>query len=157
MKKSGLADSPFFIVPPKAEEAISPPPAVGRENAENKETKEPKNENKQSRSVVVKKVPTTTRDTTTPSNLDTMTPRYQETIVEIVRKAVKEYGKEAATHRFTPEEKKKVADIIYTYKASGIKTCENEITRIALNFVVADYKENGENSILDTILKALNG
>ena len=85
-----------------------------------------------------------------------MTPRYHDTIVEIVRKAVKEFGKEAATHRFTPEEKRGVADIIYTYQASGIRTSENEITRIAVNYMIQDYKENGENSILDKILKALN-
>ncbi len=107
-----------------------------------------------------------------PSNRDTMTPRYHNTTVsryhdtttpqvhsvavEVVRKAVKEFGKEAATHRFTDAEKKQIADLIYTYKNQGIRTSENEITRIAVNFIVEDRRENGENSVLHKILEALN-
>ena len=99
-----------------------------------------------------------------PSNHDTTVSRYHDTttshihgvVVELVRKAVKEFGKEAATHRFTEAEKREIADLIYTYKNRGIKTSENEIARIAVNFVMEDYKENGENSVLYKILKALN-
>jgi hypothetical protein len=87
---------------------------------------------------------------------DTTVSRYHDTIVEVVRKAVREYGKEAATHRFTLEEKKAIADILYAYKGRGIKTSENEIARIAINFVVSDYQENGENSILHKVIEALN-
>ena len=96
------------------------------------------------------------RDTTQPRNHDTTVSRYQETIIELVRKAVKELGKEAATHRFTFNEKKALADIIYSYKNRSVRTSENEVTRIAVNFIINDYKENGENSILDRTLKALN-
>jgi len=95
-------------------------------------------------------------DTMTPSNHDTMQSFINEAIVGLVRKAVKEFGKEAATHRFTEIEKKEIADLIYTYKNRGIKTSENEITRIAVNYIIEDYKENGENSVLHKILKALN-
>ena len=87
---------------------------------------------------------------------DTTLPRYHDAMVEVVRKSVKEFGKEAATHRFTLEEKKAVADIIYAYKGRSIKTSENEIARIAINFVINDYEENGENSILHKVLDALN-
>ena len=96
------------------------------------------------------------RDTTTPRNHETMVSRYHDTIIELVRKAVKELGKEAATHRFTIAEKNAIADIIYTYKSHGVRTSENEIARIAVNFIIEDYKENGENSILEKTLKALN-
>src|SRR5579859_7699590 len=41
---------------------------------------------------------------------DTMTPRHHDAIIELIRSAVKTFGKEAATHRFTLEEKKAVAD-----------------------------------------------
>ena len=85
-----------------------------------------------------------------------MASRYHDTIIELVRKAVKQFGKEAATHRFTVEEKNAVADIIYSYKNRGIRTSENEITRIAVNFTINDYRENGENSVLDKTLKELN-
>jgi len=94
-------------------------------------------------------------NTTEPRHRDTMVPRHHGTI-EAVRKAVKSFGKEAATHRFTLEEKKIMADIIYSYKAQGIKTSENEITRIAINYINEDYKKNGETSILDKVIKALN-
>lgn len=44
---------------------------------------------------------------------------YQATLVETMRAAVKLFGKEAATHRFTAEEKKALADLVYTTKAKG--------------------------------------
>jgi hypothetical protein len=84
-------------------------------------------------------------------------PRYHDAIIEQIRRAVKEFGKEAATHRFTLEEKKAIADVIYSYKRRGIRTSENEIARIAVNFVIDDYRENGENSILGKVLEVLNG
>ena len=77
-------------------------------------------------------------------------------MIELIRKAVKEFGKEAATHRFTVEEKRAIVDIIYAYKNLGLRTSENEIARIAVNFIISDYRENGENSVLDRVLRALN-
>ena len=95
-------------------------------------------------------------DTTVSRNHDTTTPLPEVDVFEVVRKAVKQIGKEAATHRFTLEEKNLLADIEYTYKRRGIRTSENEITRIAINYVIAEYKQNGEESILAKILKRLN-
>jgi hypothetical protein len=69
---------------------------------------------------------------------------------------VKQIGKEAATHRFTLDEKNHLADIEYTYKRQGIRTSENEITRIAINYFIEDYRQNGEESLLAKILKRLN-
>jgi hypothetical protein len=111
-----------------------------------------------------KSVKSSNDDTVIPRHHDTMTPRYQDTTtpqihgvpIEQIRKAVKEFGKEAATHRFTVAEKKEIADLIYTYKNRGLKTSENEIARVSVNFIVEDYKVNGENSVLHKILKALN-
>src|SRR5258708_1610914 len=91
-------------------------------------------------------------DTTTPS----MVSRHHDTIIEAIRVAVKVFGKEAATHRFTLEEKAAIANIVFTYKTQGVKTSENEVARIAINFVVNDYKENGENSVLHKAIQALN-
>ena len=53
-------------------------------------------------------------DTTVSRNHDTTTPVQETEIFEVVRKAVKQIGKEAATHRFTLEEKNLLADIEYT-------------------------------------------
>src|SRR5713226_2450115 len=57
-----------------------------------------------------------------PSNHDTMTPREEDDIFEVVRKAVKQIGKEAATYRFTKDEKNVLEDIKYSYKRRGIIT-----------------------------------
>jgi hypothetical protein len=148
MKKSGLGDSPLFLPPKDKNEVVnSPLPSLpdevqGVEKIKKSEKQKPKQPS--------------SGDTTTPRYRDTTIPRYQETIFELVRKAVKELGKEAATHRFTQEEKRAIADIIYTYKNNGIKTSENEVARISVNFIIEDYRENGENSILHKVLKALN-
>src|SRR5262245_13275726 len=103
-------------------------------------------------------------DTMTPRHHDTtqqrsrgiMIPQEEESIFEVVRRSVKQIGKEAATHRFTLEEKNLLADIEYTYKRQGIRTSENEITRIAINYFIEEYRQNGEQSILGKILKLLN-
>ena len=88
-------------------------------------------------------------------NHDTMVSRNQVDI-ESIRKSVKQLGKEAATYRFTHEEKKVLADIVYSYRGRGIRTSENEVTRIAINSLIADYRENGENSTLAKVLARLN-
>ena len=146
MKKTGLADSPFFATAPEKIEAapLSASPQV--EEKDNTKLKKPERKRPQPRIL----------ETATPSNHDTVIPRYHDAIIELVRKAVRELGKEAATHRFTLEEKRAISDIIYTYKNNGIKTSENEIARISVNFIIEDYRENGENSILHKILEALN-
>ncbi|MHB8645462.1 MAG: hypothetical protein ACYDAR_06705 [Thermomicrobiales bacterium] len=90
------------------------------------------------------------------SNHNTMVSRYQEEMIAAIRGAVRVVGKEAATYRFSPDEKARVSDIIYTYKRQGIRTSENEISRIALNFIFQDYEENGELSVLARVLDALN-
>lgn len=96
------------------------------------------------------------RDTTTPRHRDTTQPSYQDATIETIRGAVKQLGKEAATHRFTQKEKKDLADIVYRYKGEGIRTSENEITRISINFLVEDYQRNGKDSILARVLERLN-
>lgn len=98
----------------------------------------------------------TNRDTTIPRNHDTTTPPGATDIFEKVRKSVKQIGKEAATHRFTLDEKNQLADIEYTYKRQGVRTSENEITRIAINYFIEDYRNNGEESLLVKILRRLN-
>jgi len=100
--------------------------------------------------------PNPNQATTTPSNHGAVVSRYHDTVIEAVRKSVKEFGKEAATHRFTAEEKQKIADIVYDYKRKGIRTSENEIARIAINFLIDDHTEKGSSSLLHQVLKALN-
>ena len=77
-------------------------------------------------------------------------------MIEAVRKAVKHIGKEPATQRLTLEEKQALDEIEYRYKRQGIKTSGNEIIRIATNYLVRDYWQHGEKSILAKVLTRLN-
>src|SRR5437588_191889 len=95
-------------------------------------------------------------DTMIPSNHTTMIPLTEEGILEAVRKAVKQVGKEAATQRLTLEEKQNLKTIEYTYMQQGILTSSNEIIRIATNYIVRDHQKNGEKSILAKVLRQLN-
>ena len=76
--------------------------------------------------------------------------------LELVRRAVRTLGKEAATYRFTQDEKRALSGIVYAYKERGIKTSENEITRIALNYLIDEYRRNSTSSILARVLGLLN-
>jgi len=153
MKKSGLADSPFFSTPQKKIGITTP--HLNEHPSGKKKTKTDKHSKR-------------TQSTKKPSHRDTMTShshaimtssmisRHNDAIIEIVRKSVKVIGKEPSTHRLTLEEKRAITEIIYAYKKINIKTTENEIARIAINHLVNDYKENHENSILHQVIKALN-
>lgn len=78
-------------------------------------------------------------------------------LFEEVRKATRQLGKEAATHRFTAAEKRAITDIVYTYSCQGVKTSENEITRIAVNWLLLDYQRHGALSVLAQLLDSLHG
>jgi hypothetical protein len=89
-------------------------------------------------------------ETTKPSNHDTVIPRNHDTTnsIDDIRKTVKEFGKEAATYRFTKREKDLLADLVYAYGKEGIRTSENEITRIAINWLINDNKDNKSRVLL---------
>jgi hypothetical protein len=89
------------------------------------------------------------------SKLSSLLANYPDSMIEMIRKSVKTTGKEVSFVRLTLEEKKQLADIVYTLKSQKIKTTENEINRIAINFLLEDYRLNGENSVLARVLAAL--
>jgi hypothetical protein len=76
-------------------------------------------------------------------------------MLKALRQAVRQIGKEAATYRFTREEKEQLTETIYAASRAGIKTCENEIVRIAVNWLIADQRARGERSVLAQAWKAL--
>lgn len=140
MKKSGLADSPFFVphLPAKTYEAetclfASEPDSDLRDHSPSNKTIKHTSTNKAKAS------------------------KYASagavvSIAEIIQ-AITQIGKEAATHRFTDVEKRAVATIIHTLQLQKIRTSENEIVRIALNFLLEDYSKHGDSSILMQVLK----
>jgi hypothetical protein len=75
--------------------------------------------------------------------------------VETIRQVIKVPGREVSYLRLTPEEKADLSDIVYTYKRQGQKTSETEINRIALNYLLLDYREHGQQSVLARVLAAL--
>lgn len=103
----------------------------------------------------------TDRAATVSRNHDTTAPVSTEApldddALETVRRAVRTLGKEAATYRFTQDEKRALASIVYAYKERGIRTSENEITRIALNYLIEEHRQNSTSSILARVLALLN-
>jgi len=97
------------------------------------------------------------RGTTVARNHDTnASDQVTNGTLESVRRAVRTLGKEAATYRFTQDEKRVLASIVYAYKEQGVRTSENEITRIALNYLFDEYQQNGQHSILARVLTLLN-
>lgn len=97
----------------------------------------------------------TTTEPVIPRHHDTVIPE-QADMVERIRKAVRQVGRESATQRLTKDEKDRLKDIIYTYDRQGIETSINEIARIGINFLCQDFDDNGENSILARVLQRLN-
>jgi len=83
-------------------------------------------------------------------------PTVAEDLIETIRRAVKPPGKEDATYRFSAEEKTALADIVYSYGSAGTRTSQNEITRIAINNLLEDYRANGAESVLVRVLERLN-
>ena len=115
MKKSGLADSPLFVTPLLTD-------TIDIKKKKHTKIGDLKDLGK----------------TTCPPHNEITEPLAHDTTVEVIRKAVKKIGKEAATHRFSQDEKKAISIIVYNYKNRNIRTCENEITRVAINFIIYD-------------------
>ena len=91
------------------------------------------------------------------SNHASMPPDNRDDVIEHIRQAVRQTGKEAGTYRITREEKKALIEICFSYRLGGIRTSENEIARIALNYLLRDHKSKGENSILGRAIEAIHG
>ncbi len=135
-RKSGLADSPFFT-PPPTESEVSPVVFSSQEQEAPKDME------------------SSHHDTEVSRHHGVMVSRYQDTTVEFIRRAVKEFGKEAATHRFTLAEKRAIANVVHSLNMQGVRTTENEVTRIAINFVIDEFNRQEKDSLLGLVLQAL--
>ena len=72
--------------------------------------------------------------------------------VDALQQSLKTIGKEIYYIRITPEEKANIEDVLHTLKRRGLRTSGNELGRIALNQLLADYEAHGEESILVRVL-----
>jgi hypothetical protein len=96
-----------------------------------------------------------TQAATPASELASVLASVNSSTVEAIRQVIKSPGREVSFVRLTPEEKAELADIVYTYKRQGQKTSETEINRIAINYLLLDFHEHGEQSVLARVLAAL--
>ena len=76
-------------------------------------------------------------------------------MVRRIRGYVHRIGKETATYRFTRDEKVGLVEIVYQQGKVGIRTSENEIVRIGLNWLLQNHHMQGEGSMLSLVLEAL--
>ena len=88
----------------------------------------------------------------TPIDHATLKPRNHDTMIANIHKAIQEIGKEASTYRFTSNEKKSLAEIIYKFRNMNIRITENEIVRIASNYLIYEHKLNRKKSVLTKII-----
>ena len=143
----------------KAQASI-PPRSIQVENASTSSTDSSKPEQNKPTNTTTSRhhdtVVSRSQDTATPRNRDSTKPWYHGITLDKVRRAVRDFGKEAATYRFTTTEKRAMANIVHAFKMEGIKTSENEITRIALNLVIGDQELFGEDSALSRVIRKLN-
>src|SRR5512147_3067778 len=142
--------SPFAGLDKALLRSTKPSPPQPQKNEEQVMAIPPKHD------IVIPRYHDTAVSTMPPRNHATTATHTEDDILDVVRKAVRKIGKEAATHRFTLDEKNSLADIEYTYRRHGIRTSENEITRIAINYFIEDYRTHGDSSLLATALGAGN-
>jgi len=80
--------------------------------------------------------------------------------VEEIRQIVRWLGRDSSFCRFTAAEKNALKTVIEVQRRRGIRTTENEVVRIALNWLLADFREHeqkrGKKSVLAQVLAALN-
>jgi hypothetical protein len=91
----------------------------------------------------------------TPRKHTTMTPRYHDSMTATIAKSVRETGKEVCTYRLTQKEKTSLVEIIYHFRIRNCKLSENEIARIAINFLIEDFRADKKDCMLSSIIEAM--
>lgn len=90
------------------------------------------------------------------SNQDSVISPDHLITIQAIRRAVRARGNEQSIHRLTNEEKRALKELVYNYDVEGTRTSENEITRIAINYLIVDHKQRGKDSVLAQVLAAIN-
>lgn len=98
-----------------------------------------------------------------PSYQSTNIPTTDEGIIEIIHKAMRQSPSAAASYRLSPMEKKRLEVALFNLKMRSthspelddIKTNENEVVRIAVNYVLNDLDRSGNESVLVRALTSL--
>ena len=88
-----------------------------------------------------------------PSELKTCHP---DDMMATIVKSMRAVGKEGCTYRLTQREKTALIEIIYHFRMRHIRLSENEIARIAINFLIEDYKARKNNCLLGSIIDSMH-
>jgi hypothetical protein len=75
---------------------------------------------------------------------------------DVVRKAVRWPGKESAPLRITGEELNKLKAAVRHFQDQGYPTDRTQIIRVSLNYLLHDFEQNPDNSILTEIMERIN-
>jgi hypothetical protein len=104
-----------------------------------------------------KRKPRPTRATTdaAPSNISAPEHLDDADRLEVIGTIIKHPGREVSFVRLSPEEKARLADIVYEFKRQGLKVTETEIHRIGLNSLLLDYDQRGTDSLLARLITRL--
>jgi hypothetical protein len=84
-----------------------------------------------------------------------MTSRYRDSMIAPIARSVRDVGKEVCTYRLTQKEKTALVEIIYHFRMRKSRLSENEIARIAINFLIEDFKSNKNTCMLSSIVEAM--
>src|SRR2546428_7141613 len=116
-----LAGSAFFPRPARVQpEENTPTPLPEKQITQERQPNKPTPERMNARTAVrpnSKRIRArNAKEIRNESNRASMLASNQDSMIEKIRKSVKSLGKEVSFTRLTPEEKGKLADIVYTFK-----------------------------------------
>lgn len=130
-----------------------------------------KNEGEQKSEAVVEKPTTTPVDIppatptgiNVPSYQSTNIPTEQDSVIDVIHKAMRQSPSAAASYRLSPMEKKRLEVTIFELKMrsgrspelADLRSNENEVMRVAVNYILNDYGTNGDESVLVKALTSL--
>lgn len=98
----------------------------------------------------------TTKPVKVPPKVPVVVPTDTSDYVDVVRKAVKWPGKEGANLRLTQEEVARLKAAIRHFEDKGYYTDRTQLTRIALNYALYDFEQNGDKSMLAEIMERIH-
>lgn len=101
------------------------------------------------------KPPKTRKAASRPRSAPAPTPTPSSDSLAEMQQTLKTIGKEIYYVRVTPDEKARIEDVLHALKRRGLRTSANELGRIALNQLLADYEDHGEESVLVRVLSRM--
>lgn len=98
----------------------------------------------------------TPKDTKIPSVVSSKIPTVVESYPDSVRKSIRGAGNISATMRITAPEEEGIKRLVRHFEDKGYYTDKTQLLRISLNYMLWDFDNNKEQSLLDEILERIN-